>query len=114
LKLTAIPGLPCILRASAMPAPGPHAFRYDSAAEEVHGLVVDVHVTAAATRQARLLAKQLGRHALQVYAACNRNVMRPVTRANSIVGAQVHTDTGRGRLLAGGLMHLSGQGPFPM
>ena len=68
--------------------------------------VEQVHVTAAAAAEPGLTAEDLGRHLPQVHAVGDGEVVWPMGRGDSVVGAEVGADTRGHRLLAGGQVHL--------
>ena len=104
-----MPGLPLHLLRERDAGARAHALGDDAAAEEVHALVVDVHVAAAAAGEPGLLAEQLGRHALEIHAARDGHVMRAMAGAHRIIRAEVRAHADGGGLLAEGLVHLAGQ-----
>jgi hypothetical protein len=90
----------------------PHALGNDAAAEEVHALVVEVHVATATTREPGLPAEELGRHALEVHAASNGNVVRAVPGAHGVIRPQVRAQADGCGLLPERLVHLARKRAF--
>ena len=89
------------------------ALRDDARAREVGDRVEEVHVAAFAAAQAGLAPEDLGRHAVQVDAVRDGQVVRPVRPGDGVIGVQVGADAGCDGLLTSGEMHLAGDQTGP-
>ena len=69
--------------------------------------VEQVHVAALAPTQPGLAAVDLGRHAVEVDAVGDGQVVRAVRAGDGVVGVEVGADAGGHRLLAGREVHLA-------
>src|SRR5664280_732247 len=85
----------------------------DPRAGEVRARVEEVHVPPAAAAKPGLTTEDLRGHGAQPNAVGDRQVVRPVGGSDRIFRAQVRTDPGGDRLLAGGQVHLPGNEAGP-
>ena len=88
-----------------------HSLRDDAGTGEIDPRVEQMHMPAAPTGKARLLAEDLRRHRIEIDPLGDGDVMRPVRRRHEICGIEMRTDADRARLLPVGKMHLPRYGP---